>query len=67
MTKSVAGLKLAAISALVASAASGCTAAQTVQFAVSRYCGLSSEARAVSRDAVALVTTPNRIEIHCHE
>lgn len=51
----------------VALSISGCTVAQTAQFAVARYCGLPSEARAVSREAAAIATSPNRIEINCHD
>jgi hypothetical protein len=59
--------KAIAMAVALAAAASGCTAVQTVNFAVSRYCSLPGEARAVSREAVAVATAPNRVEIHCHE
>lgn len=61
------GLKVAAISAVMAAVASGCTATQTVHFAVARYCYAPAEVRAVTREAVAIATAPNRVEIHCHE
>jgi ActR/RegA family two-component response regulator len=60
-------LKVSAIVAIVVTMASGCTAVQTVNLAVSRYCALPSDARAISREAVSVATAPNRVEIHCHE
>ena len=59
--------KLAAAALAIITGASGCTAVQTVQFAVARYCYAPEEVRAVTREAVAIATAPNRVEIHCHE
>lgn len=59
--------KLAAAAMAIITGASGCTAVQTVHFAVARYCYAPEEVRAVTREAVAIATMPNRVEIHCHE
>lgn len=53
--------------ALILSTVQGCTAVQTVHFAVARYCYAPEEVRAVTREAVALATAPNRVEIYCHD
>lgn len=55
-----------AIVLLVALAlAQGCTVVQSAQWAVSRYCALPSEARAVNREALALALAPNRLAVEC--
>lgn len=59
--------KLTAAAMLIIATSSGCTAVQTVQFAVARYCYAPEEVRSVTREAVAIATAPNRVEIHCHE
>ena len=51
---------------LLVLALSGCTVTQSANYAVARYCWLPQDARAVTREAVALAVAPNRIEIHCH-
>jgi hypothetical protein len=66
MTKTTTA-KLAAAALAIITGASGCTAVQSVHFAVARYCHAPDEVRAVTREAVALATAPNRVEIHCHE
>lgn len=59
--------KITGAAMLIIAASSGCTAVQTVHFAVARYCYAPGEVRAVTREAVAIATAPNRVEIHCHE
>ena len=66
MTKTTSA-KLAAAAMAIVAGSSGCTAVQTVHFAVARYCYAPEEVRAVTREAVAIATAPNRVEIHCHE
>ena len=66
MTKTTSA-KLAAAALAIIAASSGCTAVQTVHFAVARYCYAPEEVRAVTREAVALATAPNRVDIYCHE
>lgn len=50
---------------LVLTLLTGCTAVQSAQYAVSRYCALPEPARAGAREAVAVALAPNGIEIHC--
>lgn len=50
---------------VVAVVLQGCTVVQSAQWAVSRYCALPSEARAVNREAVALALAPNRLAVEC--
>jgi len=59
--------KLTAAAMAIMAASSGCTAVQTVHFAVAWYCFAPEEVRAVTRETVAITTAPNRVEIHCHE
>lgn len=66
MNKSTA-MKIAAAAMAIFAGSSGCTAVQTVHFAVARYCYAPEEVRAVTREAVAIATAPNLVEIHCHE
>ena len=44
---------------------SGCTVAQSAQYATARYCFLPPEVRAANREAVSFAVTPNRISIQC--
>lgn len=50
---------------LVLTLLTGCTAVQSAQYAVSRYCALPEPARIANREAVAVALAPNGIEIHC--
>lgn len=43
----------------------GCTVAQSAQYAVARYCHLPPEVRAANREIVAYAVAPNRINIQC--
>jgi len=51
----------------LAMVATGCTALDAADYAVTRYCGLPVEARLANREAVAVAVAPNRIEIECNE
>lgn len=50
---------------MLAGVMTGCTVAQSAQYAVTRYCFLPPEVRAANREAVALAVSPNRISIQC--
>ena len=43
----------------------GCTVAQSAQYAAARYCFLPPEVRAANREIVAFTVAPNRINIQC--
>lgn len=43
----------------------GCTVAQSAQYAAARYCFLPPEVRAANREAVAFAVAPNRVQIQC--
>lgn len=50
---------------LLAGITSGCTVAQSAQYATARYCFLPPKVRAANREAVAFAVAPNRITIQC--
>lgn len=43
----------------------GCTVAQSAQYATARYCFLPPEVRSANREVVAFAVAPNRITIQC--
>lgn len=43
----------------------GCTVAQSAQYATARYCVLPPEVRAANREVVAFAVAPNQIRITC--
>ena len=43
----------------------GCTVAQSAQYATARYCFLPPEVRAANREVVAFAVAPNRVQIQC--
>lgn len=55
----------AAIAVGVAALLGGCTAVQSAQYAVARYCALPEPARAANREAAALALAPHAIRIDC--
>lgn len=59
--------RAAALTLGVAVLLGGCTAVQTAQLAVARYCALPEAARAANREAVALALAPNAMRIDCAE
>lgn len=50
---------------MLALLATGCTVAQSAQYATARYCFLPPEVRAANREVVAFAVAPNRISIQC--
>lgn len=50
---------------MLAGVMTGCTVAQSAQYATARYCFLPPEVRAANREAVAFAVAPNRISIQC--
>lgn len=43
----------------------GCTVAQSAQYATARYCFLPAGVRAANREAVTFAVAPNRVQIQC--
>ena len=43
----------------------GCTVAQSAQYATTRYCALPPEVRAANREIVAFSVAPHSISIQC--
>lgn len=50
---------------MLAIAMTGCTVAQSAQYATARYCFLPPEVRAANREVVAFAVAPNRVQIQC--
>lgn len=50
---------------MLAGLMTGCTVAQSAQYATARYCFLPAEVRAANREAVAFAVAPNRVQIQC--
>lgn len=50
---------------ILAGVMTGCTVAQSAQYATARYCFLPPEVRAANREIVAFTVAPNRINIQC--
>lgn len=50
---------------MLASLMTGCTVAQSAQYATARYCFLPPEVRAANREVVAFAVAPNRVQIQC--
>jgi hypothetical protein len=50
---------------MLAGVMTGCTVAQSAQYATARYCFLPPEVRAANREVVAFAVAPNRISIQC--
>lgn len=50
---------------MLATFMTGCTVAQSAQYATARYCFLPPEVRAANREAMAFAVAPNRVQIQC--
>lgn len=50
---------------MLAGVMTGCTVAQSAQYATARYCFLPPEVRSANREVVAFAVAPNRISIQC--